>query len=305
MDRPAPAAVRRLHTDWRGLAAALLWHGAAWVLGAFEIMGVLGLLGHPVSLADALVIESLAQALRNVGFMLPGALAVQEGAIVGAAALVGVPPAAALAAALVRRTREVRSACRAGGLAPIRNWRNAGAAPKGTMDDEAGDPECSICCGWSRSGGPAICNVSVTNVCNATCDFCNFAHDKGFVTASQLAGRATASRRRWPCCASGPGCASLTFMGGEPLLHPRIVEMARTATDMGVQPTLVTNGWLLPGKLDALAATGITTLFISIDAADAGGAREEPRPEGRLRAHPRRQRPCGASAASRPSPRWR
>jgi uncharacterized membrane protein YbhN (UPF0104 family) len=70
-------------------------------------MAVLGLLGHPVSLADALVIESLAQALRNAGFMLPGALAVQEGAIVGAAALVGVPPTAALAAALVRRAREV------------------------------------------------------------------------------------------------------------------------------------------------------------------------------------------------------
>ena len=31
----------------------------------------------------------------------------------------------------------------------------------------------------------------------------------------------------------------------------------------------MTNGWLLPGKLDALAETGITTLFISIDGADA------------------------------------
>ena len=31
-------------------------------------------------------------------------------------------------------------------------------------------------------GGPAVCNVAVTNVCNATCDFCNFAYDKGFVT---------------------------------------------------------------------------------------------------------------------------
>ena len=65
------------------------------------------LLGHPVSLADALVIEALAQALRNVGFLLPGALAVQEGAIIGAAALVGVPPGAALAVALIRRSREV------------------------------------------------------------------------------------------------------------------------------------------------------------------------------------------------------
>jgi putative membrane protein len=101
------AAVLRLHMEWRGLAGAMLWHGAAWGLGAFEVMGVLALLGHPISLADALVIESLAQALRNVGFLLPGALAAQEGAIIGAAAVVGVPPAAALAVALVRRTREV------------------------------------------------------------------------------------------------------------------------------------------------------------------------------------------------------
>jgi len=72
-----------------------------------RLPGRLVLLGHPVSLSDALVIESLAQALRNAGFMLPGAVAVQEGAIIGAAALVGVLPAPALAAALVRRTREV------------------------------------------------------------------------------------------------------------------------------------------------------------------------------------------------------
>ena len=33
-----------------------------------------------------------------------------------------------------------------------------------------------------RRGGPSICNIAVTNVCNATCDFCNFAYDKGHVT---------------------------------------------------------------------------------------------------------------------------
>ena len=116
-------------------------------------------------------------------------------------------------------------------------------------------------------GGPAICNVSVTNACNATCDFCNFAHDKGFVThrkwldADRFAAALSLLRER-------AGVRFVTFMGGEPLLHPRIVEMAQAAADMGVQPTLVTNGWLLPGKLDALAETGITTLFISIDAAE-------------------------------------
>ena len=116
-------------------------------------------------------------------------------------------------------------------------------------------------------GGPAIANISVTNTCNATCDFCNFAHDKGFVTD-----------RRWlDADRFAEGLARLkdqanvrfaTFMGGEPLLHPRIVEMVRTATGMGVQPTLVTNGWLLPPKVEALADAGVTTLFISIDAAE-------------------------------------
>ena len=105
--RDFQAAILALHADWPRLAAAMVFHTTSWVLGAVEIAGVLWLLGHPVSLADALVIEALAQALRNVGFLLPGALAVQEGAIIAAAALVGVPPAAALAAALVRRSREV------------------------------------------------------------------------------------------------------------------------------------------------------------------------------------------------------
>lgn len=105
--REFQAAILELHANTGRLAVAVLWHTASWVLGAVEIAGVLWLLGHPVSLTDALIIEALAQALRNVGFLLPGAFAVQEGAIIAAGALVGVPAPAALATALVRRSREV------------------------------------------------------------------------------------------------------------------------------------------------------------------------------------------------------
>ncbi len=105
--RDFQAAILALHADWPRLAAAMLFHTISWVLGAVEIAAVLWLLGYPIGLADALVVEALAQALRNAGFLLPGALAVQEGAIIGAAALVGVPAAAALAVALIRRSREV------------------------------------------------------------------------------------------------------------------------------------------------------------------------------------------------------
>jgi MoaA/NifB/PqqE/SkfB family radical SAM enzyme len=117
-------------------------------------------------------------------------------------------------------------------------------------------------------GGPAVCNVSVTNVCNATCGFCNFAHDKGFVTdrrwldADRLEAALGILRERGDV-------RYVTFMGGEPLLHPRIAEMAATALRLGLQPTLVTNGWQLPAQLDRLAGAGIKTLFVSIDSPDA------------------------------------
>jgi putative membrane protein len=105
--RELQAAILALHADWPRLVAATLWHTAAWLSGVLEVAGILWLMGSPVTLAEAMVIESLAQALRNAGFMLPGALAVQEGAIIGAAALVGVPPGLALGMALSRRAREV------------------------------------------------------------------------------------------------------------------------------------------------------------------------------------------------------
>lgn len=130
-------AILALHADWPRLVVACFWHSAAWVLGAVEIAGVLWLLGVNVTLAEALVIESLAQALRNAGFMLPGALAVQEGAIIGAAALVGVPPGPALAVALVRRAREVMIslpgliAWQRAELGPMRGAARGGAAPGG------------------------------------------------------------------------------------------------------------------------------------------------------------------------------
>ncbi len=100
-------AVRCLHAQPRTLAAGLCWHSAAWAFGALEIVGVLGLLGRPISFADGLIVESVAQALRNAGFMLPGAVGVQEAAMVGAGLLVGIPSPQALTVALVRRTREL------------------------------------------------------------------------------------------------------------------------------------------------------------------------------------------------------
>lgn len=115
----------------------------------------------------------------------------------------------------------------------------------------------------AAQGGPAICNISVTNACNATCDFCNYAYDKGlvkgpaFINFDDLCRGLDILYRR--------GIRYLTFQGGEPLLHPRLPDMIAYSTSQGMSPTLVTNGWLLPRKLEQLCAAGLKSMMISID----------------------------------------
>jgi MoaA/NifB/PqqE/SkfB family radical SAM enzyme len=115
----------------------------------------------------------------------------------------------------------------------------------------------------ARNVLPAICDVSVTNVCNAACDFCGFARDKNLTGPRRyidLAGFSRAlpilRRRR---------IRYMTFQGGEPLVHPDIVALVREATQAGVQCGLITNGWFLPEYIEALAAAGLKRLLISID----------------------------------------
>jgi MoaA/NifB/PqqE/SkfB family radical SAM enzyme len=110
---------------------------------------------------------------------------------------------------------------------------------------------------------PAVCDVSVTNVCNATCDFCAYAHDKGLVHDRRWIDRQRLSealpilRRR--------GVRYLNFQGGEPLLHPQIAGLVADAKIAGLAPALITNGWLLPQKIEDLAGAGLATLLVSID----------------------------------------
>ncbi|MGI4976053.1 MAG: lysylphosphatidylglycerol synthase domain-containing protein, partial [Janthinobacterium lividum] len=81
----AEAVYRRRPVLWR--AAGL--HGLAWLLGTAETWAVLHALGQHASPQQALVVESLGMAARSAGFALPGAIGVQEGGFVLAAAAAG------------------------------------------------------------------------------------------------------------------------------------------------------------------------------------------------------------------------
>jgi putative membrane protein len=89
------------------VTASLLLSLLGWVVGAGEVFLIMQLLGHPVTWLNALLLESLGQAIRGAAFAIPGALGVQEGGYLLLAPLAGLPPEMALALSLAKRAREV------------------------------------------------------------------------------------------------------------------------------------------------------------------------------------------------------
>ena len=114
-----------------------------------------------------------------------------------------------------------------------------------------------------RRGGPGLCNIAVTNSCNAACDFCNFARgrvrDLRWMDADRFGAALDILR--------GRGIRYVSFFGGEPLLHPRLEEMIAAAAAREMVPAIITNGWLLSGRLPGLADAGLKTVYVSLDAA--------------------------------------
>ena len=101
------AAVRRIYARRTGFWSACAWRFTARILTAGEVWLAFHFLGHPVSLADALVIESIGQAVRGASFAVPGALGIQEGGFILLAVALGIAPELGLALSLCKRVREL------------------------------------------------------------------------------------------------------------------------------------------------------------------------------------------------------
>jgi len=103
LDRGVAAIYRRRGDFWLACGVRL----AGWVIGAGEVWLALLYLGHPVTLLQALMLESLGQAIRSAAFVIPGALGVQEGAYLILGTSIGIPPQIGIALSLVKRVREL------------------------------------------------------------------------------------------------------------------------------------------------------------------------------------------------------
>ena len=93
---------RRVH-----LLSSLALSFGNWLTGACEMFVTMWLIGYPVSITDALIIEATAQLVRAGTFFIPASIGAQEGALVVSVQLLTGSSDAGLAAALVRRCREL------------------------------------------------------------------------------------------------------------------------------------------------------------------------------------------------------
>ncbi len=121
-------AIQGIYGRGGHVAASFFLSLLSWIIGTGEVFLTLVLIGHPVGWVDALILESLGQAIRGAAFAVPGALGVQEGGYLLLAPVAGLPPQAALALSLAKRAREILLGLP--GLLYLHFWERGGATAR-------------------------------------------------------------------------------------------------------------------------------------------------------------------------------
>jgi MoaA/NifB/PqqE/SkfB family radical SAM enzyme len=106
---------------------------------------------------------------------------------------------------------------------------------------------------------PLLAQIVVTRRCNLSCGYCNeYDNFSPPVPYETLLARVDHL--------ASLGTASMTFTGGEPLLHPDLDKLVRAARGHGMIVTMITNGFRLTrGWIERLNAADLQGMQISID----------------------------------------
>jgi putative membrane protein len=100
-------AIVALYQSPRRLLLGISHHFISWLLGGLEVLVALQVIGVSVGWREALIIESLGQAFRSLGFAVPGALGIQEGGYILVCGLLGIGPQSGIELSLLKRIREL------------------------------------------------------------------------------------------------------------------------------------------------------------------------------------------------------
>ena len=99
--------VKEIYSNkWR-FAESILWRTGGLVLQTSEVWLACYLLGHPISIWEALMLKSLTSIMTDIAFMIPNGYGIQEGGYIMLGVLIGLSPELALAVSLATRIREL------------------------------------------------------------------------------------------------------------------------------------------------------------------------------------------------------
>lgn len=104
--------------------------------------------------------------------------------------------------------------------------------------------------------------MNITRRCNLNCVHCYSRSDASAADGEM----STTELMRVIDDLAAFGCPVALFSGGEPLLHPDIVELARHAVRSGMRAVISTNGTLItPALAEKLATVGLSYIGTSLD----------------------------------------
>ena len=120
--RDLDARINEIYGRRSQLLVCLLWRLLGWISKSGENWLFFYFSGARLTLAQAIVLESIATAFRSAAFVVPGGLGVQDGGLLLVGSLLGLAPQQLMALALAKRFREL-----AVGLPGLAWWARAEA----------------------------------------------------------------------------------------------------------------------------------------------------------------------------------
>lgn len=122
--------------------------------------------------------------------------------------------------------------------------------------------------GAGKSSSPEAITFFLTRLCNLRCKMCGQWGDNGAARSQEselLKARLSLDEIKKiidEVCVFKP---NITLFGGEPLLHPDILEIIRCIKGKGLHCLMITNGTLLPELAEGLVEAGLDELNVSVD----------------------------------------
>jgi putative membrane protein len=105
--REVDQKVKQIYQIRGRLGKSIIWRTTGLIMQTSEVWLACYLLGHPISLIEALMLKSLTSTISDIAFFIPNAYGIQEGGYIMLGLLLGLTPDFSLALSIATRIREL------------------------------------------------------------------------------------------------------------------------------------------------------------------------------------------------------